>query len=124
MERALYDSGMLSEIVDNLLNFERILYRELTVTVPAHGRIQVEAFQSKQGSFNRSGDLPSGIEGYDLLTSLGSNLQFKAQTASLSNEDAIEIVDQNFGFDLKKGITRVTLDLNEPEYYLNVRKKD
>lgn len=42
--------------------------------------------------------------------------------ASISGYDAIEIVSQNFGFDLQNRITEVTLDLSEPHYWLEVRK--
>ena len=34
----------------------------------------------------------------------------------------IEIVYQNFGFDLENGITQVEFDVNEPHYYMEVRK--
>ena len=32
------------------------------------------------------------------------------------------MVYQNFGFDLENGITQVEFDLNEPHYYMEMRK--
>ena len=57
-----------------------------------------------------------------MVTSLGSNLIFDRQSASISAYDSIEIVRQNFGFDPEAGITAVELDLNEPHYYMEIRK--
>ena len=63
-----------------------------------------------------------GVSGYDLVTSLGSNLSFTRQTAALEDRGQVEIVRQNFGFGPENGITRVTLDGDQPHYYLEVRK--
>ena len=57
-----------------------------------------------------------------MVTSLGSNLTFTVQTASISNYDAIEIIRQNFGFDFVGGITKVDLKVSEPHYYLEIRE--
>ena len=62
-----------------------------------------------------------GLQGYDLVTSLGSALDFTGQTAALVNTDTIEIVRQNLGFDLENGVTEVAMDLTEPHYYLEIR---
>ena len=57
-----------------------------------------------------------------MVTALGSNLQFTQQIASIEDRGQIEIVRQNFGFDLENGIKEVTLDMNEPHYYLEVKE--
>jgi hypothetical protein len=59
-----------------------------------------------------------------MVTSLGSNIAFTVQSASISNYDTIEIVRQNFGFDLTAGVTKVDLVMDEPHYYLEVRGTD
>ena len=59
--------------------------------------------------------------GYDLVTRLGSNLACSVQTATLEDRGQIEIVRQNFGFDLEWGITTVPLEAAEEHYYLEVR---
>ena len=105
---------------------KRVLYLSFEVTVPAGGSVEVcvEQFKNASFDFHCSGSESVGIDGYDLVTSLGSNLTFAGQSASISNYDVIEIVRQNFGFDLAGGITSVPLDLNEPHYYLEVRVID
>ena len=42
-----------------------------------------------------------------LVTALGSNLTFTKQSAAIKGYGEIEIVRQNFGFDLERGITQV-----------------
>ena len=59
-----------------------------------------------------------------MVTGLGSNLIFTGQTASLEDRGQIEIVRQNFGFDIENGIDEVELDMEEPHYYLEVRAID
>lgn len=44
---------------------------------------------------------PCPTNGYDMVTGLGSNLIFTRQTASLEDRGQIEIVRQNFGFDIE-----------------------
>ena len=67
---------------------------------------------------------PCPTNGYDMVTGLGSNLIFTGQTASLEDRGQIEIVRQNFGFDIENGIDEVELDMEEPHYYLEVRAID
>ena len=65
-----------------------------------------------------------GIYGYDLMTRLGSSLTCTRQSATLEDRGVIEIVRDNFGFDLKKGVKTVELSLEEEHYYLEVRRKE
>ena len=60
--------------------------------------------------------------GYDLVTKLGSNLVCTEQTATLEDRGLIQIVRQNFGFDLKNGVNTVPLDPDTEHYYLEVRR--
>ena len=64
-----------------------------------------------------------GLQGYDFVTRLGSDLTFTEQRAALENTDGIQIQRQNFGFDLEKGVTEVTLDWKMEHYYLEIRPK-
>ena len=64
---------------------------------------------------------PCPTNGYDMVTGLGSNLIFTGQTASLEDRGQIEIVRQNFGFDIENGVNEVELDMEEPHYYLEVK---
>lgn len=130
----MYDYGMLSENVaeryawgdlgdmwSETYNMQRVMYVTFDVVVPANGSVQVDATMVKDASFDFVGE-GTDRNGFDCVTQLGSTLEFSRQSASLSNSQFIEIVYQNFGFDLENGITKVTLDVNEPHYYMEVRK--
>jgi len=119
-----YDFGMLTDIIGEVPYHSRILYLSFEATIPAGGSVEVNVDQLRNASFDFhcSGSDNVGIDGYDMVTSLGSNIAFTGQTASISNYDAIEIVRQNFGFDLAGSITNVALDMNEPHYYLEIRE--
>ena len=91
------------------------------VVIPANGSIRVDAAMRKDASFDFVGE-GTDRNGYDMVTQLGSALKFSEQTASVSNTQFIEIVYQNFGFDLENEIVQVELDLNEPHYYMEIRK--
>ena len=118
-----YSTGMLEDIFSAVYTNRRVIYLSFDVTIPAGESVKVEVLQTKDASMDYVGK-DKGKDGYDMATQLGSNLVFTGQTASISNYDAIEIVHQNFGFDLAGGITSVHLDLNEPHYYLEVRGID
>ncbi len=116
-----YDWGHLEDMWSESYNMERVLYVSFDVTIPANSSVTVEASMLKDASFDYVGH-GTDRNGYDLVTRLGSSLEFSNQTASISNTEEIEIVYQNFGFDLTNGITKVTLDVNEPHYYMEIRK--
>ena len=58
------------------------------------------------------------------MTTLGSNLTCTGQTAILEDRGQIEIVRQNFGFDLEAGIKSAALDLGTEHYYLEVKRAE
>lgn len=115
-----YDTGWLENIEGGMV---RMCWLESEVTVPAGGTVRLTASMTKAGSydFDCTGTDNVGVYGYDLVTRLGSNLACSAQTATLEDRGQIEIVRQNFGFDLEQGITTVPLDPAEDHYYLEVR---
>ena len=97
---------------------------EATLTIPAGESVTVEAAFTKEGSydFTCAHTENRGIYGYDLLTQLGSNLSCTQQTATLEDRGFIQIVRQNFGFDLEAGVNTVTLDPASEHYYLEVKR--
>ena len=117
-----YDTGWLEET--DVVWMDRVFYLEFSVTVPAGGSVTVEAAQAKEASFDFfCGHTENeSVCGYDLVTRLGSGLDFAAQTARTAGTEGLEIVRQNFGFDWKNGVNTVTLDQNEEHYYLAGRK--
>jgi len=118
-----YDDGMLEGIFSAAETNERVFYLAFELTVPAMGQIEVSGLTCKDGSMDYIGD-DVGKEGYDLATRLGSTLSFTKQQATISNYDAIEIVNQNFGFDLENGLTQVELNLNQDHYWMEVKTRD
>lgn len=115
-----YDTGWLENIEGGMV---RVCWLESEVTVPAGGTVSITAAMTKEGSydFHCAETANQGVYGYDLVTRLGSNLACSVQTATLEDRGQIEIVRQNFGFDLERGITTVPLEAAEEHYYLEVR---
>ena len=116
-----YDLGRLEDIFSAAMNDGRVIYCSFDVTVPAGESVTVEAGMLKDASVDFIGG-DKDKDGFDMATKLGSNLAFTEQTASICRYEEIEIVGQNFGFDLENGVTKVTLDLNQDHYWLQVRK--
>ena len=118
-----YMDGRLDDFLWDVLVQERVLYLAFPVTVPAGGSVTVATSLWKAPSYDYgcSGSENVGLQGYDLVTALGSTLDFTGQTAALVNTDTIEIIRQNLGFDLENGVTEVAMDLTEPHYYLEIR---
>ena len=119
-----YANGRLDDILSEAMSQQRVLYLAVPVTIPAGNTLELTFTLWKEPSFDYgcSGSENVGLQGYDLVTRLGSCLDFTAQTAALVNSDSIEILRQNFGFDLENGIKTVTLDPAQEHYYLEVRR--
>ena len=117
-----YDDGMIENL--DVAGDSRVFWLEAEIMIPAGTSVKLDAEFEKKPSFDFDCITENkGISGYDLVTKLGSNLTFTGQTTKLEDRGQIEIVRQNFGFDLANDITEVELDLNEPHYYLEVRTK-
>ncbi len=116
---------MLEDLFTEVEAQTRVLYRVFSLTIPAQSTVDVCILQAKSESYDYSCTAEDvSIRGYDLVTQLGSSLTFLSQQASISHGENIEIVRQNFGFDLDSGITTVDLDLQAEHYYLDFRWKD
>ena len=118
-----YVDGRLDDILSETLSQDRVLYLAFPVTVPAGGSVQVDCAMWKAPSFDYacSGSDQVGLQGYDLVTRLGSGLTFTAQRAALVNAEQVELAGQNFGFDLENGVSAVELDLEQEHYYMEFR---
>ena len=108
----------------NLYHDRRMVYWVFPVEIPAGSDVTVSAVYEKQSSYNADGVR----HGYDIATTLGSNLNFVEQKATLVNTDPVILVElvggQNFGFDPEAGITTVTMDTGVERYYLDLLLKD
>ena len=118
-----YADGRLDELIQETLHQERVLYLRFPVTVPAGGSAEVECafWKAPSYDFGCSGSENEGLQGYDLVTRLGSSLNFTRQSAALVNAENVQITGQDFGFDPEGGVTPVELDLEQEHYYLEVR---
>ncbi|MBQ4577235.1 MAG: hypothetical protein IJB07_05850 [Firmicutes bacterium] len=116
-----YDTGWIEDL--DVVGVDRVFWLEAEITIPAGESVTVFATFEKEPSFDFhcANTETKGISGYDMVTALGSNLRFTQQTACLEDRGQIEIVRQNFGFDIENGINEVALDMNEPHYYLEVK---
>ena len=116
-----YASGWIEEL--DIVGVDRVFWLEAEITIPAGESVTLTAAFEKEPSFDFTcaDTANKGISGYDMVTALGSNLLFTQQTACLEDRGQIEIVRQNFGFDLENGIKEVILDLSVPHYYLEVK---
>ena len=121
-----YADGRLDDIISETMSQQRVLYLAVPVTLPAGSQINIIFNLWKEPSFDFgcSGSENVGLQGYDFVTRLGSDLTFTEQRAALANTENIQIQRQNFGFDLEKGVTEVTLNLEMEHYYLEIRPKE
>lgn len=117
-----YSDGRLDDILSEVLTHERVLYLGFPVTVSAGESLRVECAFWKMPSFDYacSGSEHVGLQGYDLVTRLGSPLEFTSQRAALVNTEGVELAGQNFGFDPENGVTSVDLDLDQEHYRMEV----
>ena len=120
-----YSAGRLDDIISEAMSQQRVLYLAVPVTIPSGSSVSIGFGLRKEPSFDYgcSGSENVGLQGYDLVTRLGSCLDFTAQTAALVNTDGIEIVRQNFGFDLENGVTEAALSPAQEHYYLEIKPK-
>ncbi len=107
---------------NDVCNSSRIFYLSALINIPAGSSTTVTANLVKNASTDYMGD-SEFRNGYDMVTRLGSSLDFTKQEASISNTEGIEIIRQNFGFDLENGITGVELDMNQEHYFMDIRWK-
>ena len=119
---ARYYFGDLDTLLSEVKIHGRVIYAAFEVTIPAGETVRVEAVMPLDASIDYIGD-DKNREGYDMATVLGSNLNFTSQTATISNYEDIEIIAQNFGFDLVNGVNTVTLDTSQAHYFLEITKK-
>jgi hypothetical protein len=120
-----YHTGWLEELFSEVNVVKRVFYQTAEIEIPAFGSLELKAEMVKPGSFDfyiGPGSANQDVYGYDMVTTLGSNLFFNSMAAGITGVSRIEIVRQNFGFDPANGILSVTLDMDEPHYYIEVTR--
>lgn len=115
----------LDNIISSAHQVSRVMYLAVELEIPAGESVELETSFTKSASFDYrywgSEDLRHG---YDLATGLGSDLSFTSQSVTLEDRDTIEIVNQNFGFDIENGAKTVELDLDTERYYIEIVRKE
>lgn len=117
------DGGSLEDIFTNVRLSQRIIYAAVEVTIPSGSSIDIVATLQKQASLDFVGN-ETDRHGYAVAAQLGSSLSFESQSATIINFDSIEIIRDNFGFDLGNGKTTVSLNPSTDHYYIDIRKKE
>jgi len=116
------DNGTNYQSIDELFNATMhdrgLIYAVFTVTFPAEITVRYHQEASLEGLGKKT-----PTDGLDLATTLGSALTFTDLSASVTNTNQIEIIDQNFGFDLDAGITETKLDTSQEWYFLDASVK-
>ncbi len=116
-----YSDGSFEMIARDALVINRLMCRPFTVDIPANGEVTVSMQMKKQASVNLMSD-NTMIDEYDLVTSLGSNLEIKSTKVSLSDTEPVDIPEQDFGFDIVNGKTSVDISTENDHYSMKVRK--
>ena len=119
-----YSTGYLEDLVSDVRSIDRVCWLKAEITLPAGASVTVRAQMNKEESYDFycAHTENRGVSGYDLVTALGSNLVCTGQRATLEDRGQIQIIRQNFGFDLEAGIRTVTLDPAVEHYYLEVKR--
>ena len=118
-----HSAGMIEELISQIIGHERIFYLTTELTIPASSAVDLTVNSYKQGSFDfyaapRGNE---GVNGFDMLPLSGSYLNLNQINIELVGYENIEIVRQNFGFDLTKNITNIEIDVDELHYFIEVR---
>lgn len=117
-----YGRGRLDDVISETGYVSRVLYVTFKVTVPAGETVEIGTTTIREASYDFVGERhEEDMEGFDMVTKLGTNINIIEQSASVSNTEGIEIVYNNFGFDIPNGITDVIIG-EEEHYWMEIRK--
>lgn len=102
---------------------KQMIYWLFPVEIPAGGSVTVSATYRQQSNYNSSGQR----HGYDIATTLGSNLNFASQRVRLVNTDPVTIAEQgeaqNLGVNLNTGVLEAELDLTQERYFIDLERE-
>lgn len=122
-----YQWMSLNDLISEAYAMNRMMYLVKEITIPAGQTVELASSFIKGASYDFycvGSEDNRGVDGYDMMTTLGSDLSFTEQRASISLPATIQLLRQNFGFDINRGITDVVLDTKKERYYLEVKTKD
>lgn len=119
-----YEDNRLEDIINEVPTHPRIMWLMFNVVIPAKTEIVIEAEYIKQGSYNYYYRIANKNLGYDIATTIGSNINFTQMTATIELDNNTEIVRKNFAFNTKNSNGFFEMILNEEYYCLEVKNKD
>ena len=117
--------GWLEDQLVQMVWRNRVNWVTAEVHIPAGESRTLTATSRKEPSYDYygAGSDREDVRGFDLLPLLDSNLTFTAQTVRLEDRGQIDLLTQDFGFDLVAGVREAELDLTVPRYGLEVSRK-
>ena len=115
----------LESVYSSVFSSKHLFCVEFSLELQSDETVRILASMKKNASRNRQPETGQKgsyeIDGYDLVPCLGSAIHFPTQKAVVKNTEQIEIIEQNFGFDLNNQITEVALDLTIEYYYMKIQ---
>lgn len=122
-EDEVFYEKSISDIAYTAWDCESVYMLSETITVPAGSSINVEFDYEKSGACNTYEPQEEFRDNYcyDNMPNLLTNLEFTKQMAAIKESGNIRIEDQNYQFDLEKGIKEVELELDAERYYMIVK---
>ena len=121
-----YADGRLDDFLWDVLVQERILYLAFPVTVPAGGSVTVSAQFWKEPSydFDCAGTDREDVQGFDLLTTAGSALDFTGQSVSAIHTGGVTLLPDQDLFWTDGDPAQIPLDPAQPRYALELRPRE
>jgi hypothetical protein len=117
-----YDEGSLESL--DTRNAQRIFFAAFELEAEAGEELNLDVETYKKGSMDFYGKRHNaGAYGYDLLNDVSHALATQTTQAEIIDYGAVEIVRQNFGFDLENDVKAVQLSDEIPHYYMEVQAK-
>jgi len=121
-DQVFYEKS-ISDIAYAVWDYESVYLLSETITIPAGSSVKVDFDYKKSGACNTYEPQAEFRDNYcyDNMPNLLTNLRFTEQAAAILEDGNIRIEDQNYGFDLEKGIKEVLLELDAERYYMIVK---
>lgn len=121
-----YERGELRDILQETASMPRVLYWTFQVTVPAGESVLLTVEMQKPASYFYEWEDPRNarVMSFELASNLGSNLSFASQSVEICGTENLEIVEQDFDFDLQNEIRQTQLDPERSHWKLAVRLKE
>ncbi len=114
----------LDDLIRESYSMERVMYLTAQISIPPGQTVVLDSQAAKGASYAfpyNDSQVDETLAGYDLMTTLGSKLEFSAQKARIMLPADYELADQNFGFDIAKGTHEINLDKAQEHYYLQIK---